>query len=124
MNIFAVGIVKYDTTVKVPWIHGIGLNPPLPLGSSLKMSRFSLDNGEQPTPELLDRVRRETFWDWWHKRDCGFFVHVIAAPTIFVPANNGRGGIIKRRKLNLHLVPQNLFHLIEQQNEYEWWQFT
>lgn len=122
MNIFAEGIVKH-AIAKALWVHNIKINPPLPLGSFLKMSRLKLDNGEQPTLELLERVRRETFCDWWHRKDCGFFVHVIAGPTILIPGNNNND-LIKRRKLSLHLVPQHLFHLVEQQNEYEWWQLT
>lgn len=121
MNIFA-NIVQYDTTIRVPWVHNIKVNPPLPLGSYVKMSRYSLDNDAPLTPEYLDRVRRETFRDWRHRKDCGFFVHITAGPTILVPADND--SVIKRQNLSLHLVPRDLFQQIKQQNEYEWWELT
>ena len=123
MNIFAEGIIKYDNTIKIAGVHNIGIHPPLPLGSAIKFSRLYLDNDEQPTPDLFDRLCRELFVDSrmcdWSKE--GVFVHVVAAPPI-ITSNDGTNWTIRRRKLLTHCVKEALFHLIECRDEYEWWQ--
>lgn len=120
MNIFAEEIVKYDASTKVFGVHNIKMNPPLPLGSLIKLSRLCLDNDEQLTPNLLDCLRRETFIDSRFSSWCneGIFVHIVAAASIMIPPD------AKRRQLWLHLVPKELFDLVEQKEEYEWWQLT
>lgn len=120
MNVFAEGLIKYDRNVKVRGVHNIGFNPPLPHGSYLKMSRCYLRNDEQPTLETFKKLKYELFNNIkFSYFKSGIFVHVLAAPSILIPEGDG---YIKARKLYLHLVPENLFHLIEQKNEYEWWQ--
>jgi hypothetical protein len=120
MNIFAEGIVKYETSTKVPGIHNILMFPPLPLGSMMKRSRFCLDNDEQLTPEMLDKLRHELFIDCRTLAfsKVGAFVHIIAAQPIIIPPE------ISRRNLWLHIVTKDLFHLVENKEEYEWWQLT
>jgi hypothetical protein len=128
VNVFAEGIVKYDHATKVEGVHCIKMNPPLPLGSSVKMSRLCLDNDEQMTPDVYDRLRRETFIDTSFAGRCryqaGVFVHVFAAPAILVPGNNVGDPDVRRHRLYLHLVEKELFHLVERQEEYELWRLT
>lgn len=120
MNIFAEKIIKYDTKTHTFGPHNIKMRPPLPLGSSVMKSHHALDNNQPMTRLILERMRRDLFiyarFQTWSKR--GIYVHVIAAPMILVPSDNG---LIQRRTLWLHLVPKELFHLLEHPEEYEWW---
>lgn len=125
MNVFAEKIIEYDRSQKVEWIHGLRGDPPLPLGSVIKLSRLALDNNDnnfQPNPAIFDRLKHELFEERMSPWKNGVFVHVFAAPEILIPSNKGDGQWIKRRKLWLHLVKKELFHLVKQQDEYEWWE--
>lgn len=122
MNVFAEKIIEYDRSQKVEWAHGLRGNPPLPLGSAIKLSRLALDNNIQPNPDISDRLKHELFEERMSPWKNGVFVRVIAAPEILVPPNNDNEQWTKRRKLWLHLVKKDLFHLVKQQDEYEWWE--
>lgn len=126
MNIFAEGIVRYDHSVKVESVHNIKVSPPLPQGSFIKKSRCKLYNDEQLTPELFDQMRRELFIDCRHSswvKD-GIFIHVFTSRVPIITSFDGIKWDVRSYPLWMHGVNRESYHLIEQQDEYEWWQLT
>ena len=63
MNVFARDIVKCDKSKTARHATYFKANPPLPLGSKLKMSRLGLYNGESPTDEIFQKLKYEMFVD-------------------------------------------------------------
>jgi hypothetical protein len=120
MNVFAEGIIGYDKNVRVAGVHNFSFYAPLPLGSSLKLTRVSIFDGELPSVDLFGRLRRELFIDFRHRLgvDDGAWVHVLAGPVIIDFSG------MRKRNLWLHVVRDELFSLVDRKDEYEWWELS
>lgn len=132
MNVFAKEIVKHsDIDVRVN--HYVKGKAPLPLGSALKISRLSLIEGEQPAQHDFENLKRELFIDCsWSKTQFhpwvkdGVYVHIGVGPCLFDSYAEDRSLTVRYqyRSFIFHIVPEKLFHEVEQKDEYEFWKAT
>lgn len=81
-------------------------NSPLPLGSLVKLSRLTLNDNEQITPQLLDNLKKETFEDSPNLQKNGVYVKIIN----------------QYKRIWIHIIEKDIIHLAEQQEQYQFWQ--
>lgn len=102
MNTFILGSIKCQSVLNRETLT----NSPLPLGSSVKLSRLTINDSEQITPQLLDAIQKETFEDSPTLQKNGVYAKIIT----------------QHKRIWLHLIEKDIFHLVEQQEQYQLWQ--